>query len=524
LIGFSAPVLILHLFYYRYNITQQSVHLTPLNSVLHVVYGTIPARLYIPIIQHPVTIMGSKISFLKSLRRDHTSYKHKPHGRAAPDMPVETNTKTVKSSSHYQPSWEPLGKATFLPKTESTNDAEVHQRPAKIRKLRAGDVVSSSSGTGSSSSQRPAEHSSHSLGSDVSDASRESQGNSLLPEKNVRCALGYDGALEIAEHSDGVDPFALQYGVADPLRRGRSLYSELRSIGELAENDDEGKTTVGEGWAADGGIMSPPLHRYRDSLVLHRERLPRTREVTVGGGTSLTRSADVGGDGENKDDDVWFDAEDGFGRQGSVDTSSENTLTDTSDHTTTSGTSRSSFTATSPATTVASDPTLPPWNPYAHDSFLVPKPLNPRAGPSVASTSSTASSTAQHVDFSPEVHRYAVGLGYVRRVPVGEMPLPSVTVTPPTPRSVVADAAAPAYRRVVDTTRLSVRESDRDVRGKTARRKRAVQHRLAIVKRRRQRMEDVLARKVGWVGALMTVYRQTKEWDEWAWSGKEAST
>ncbi|KAH8902573.1 hypothetical protein BR93DRAFT_972635 [Coniochaeta sp. PMI_546] len=310
--------------------------------------------------------------------------------------------------------------------------------------------------------------------------------------------------------------------------------------------DDEQSEGAGESCAdifsADDSREYLPIQHleHRDSLDLTRERIRKSKEEAI---VDLL----IGSDDE--DEDEWYDAAVGPVREGSNDdTSSAGSIDDTSlsednfDASCTSEgdladppSSESSINGTrfstdgidrrdfqypllSPDTT-ADDPFGPlNSNPTSPTSSLIPfPPFDPGQG-------------VPHPVFSPTILRYAGGLGNVSPYPTPSPPhtgadIPSLTLTPATPRTAISPEDRfrerwPGYRYPgrIDTGRLFVRESDRDLR-RRERMLAGVRDRWAVVRRRRQRFQDALREKVGGLEAWRRAQRDTKAWADWAWSG-----
>lgn len=103
-------------------------------------------------------------------------------------------------------------------------------------------------------------------------------------------------------------------------------------------------------------------------------------------------------------------------------------------------------------------------------------------------------------------------------------PPPVLTLTPATPpppgTTTTTTTASYPRRHRVDTTRLSVRESDRRLRGPNERHLAAAHDRRAVVARRRERLREALLRHgVRLPEVTGRVYVYTLGWDDWAWYG-----
>ena len=357
----------------------------------------------------------------------------------------------------------------------------------------------------------------------------------VLDDASSDCwSLGSVGYIATALPSvgEGIYRCELEAGV-EPNNTRRSLYDELASMDELME--DESDSGEEDDYGDDADYKSAQYAEPGELLSLKRESL---QEKTAGGLLIVC---------DDLDEDEWFDAEDGMSEEtpSSPSSSIGNTSSSPSSHSSISSSINNAPASSPPSSTSSTSslfgPVCPPRKLNARGTarpapLANAKPCSPRSS---TTTRPTQKPTVQRLTFSPEAHRYAGALGSVAPVaitplsipttspsqhlpqssPVMVPSIPTINLIPPTPRYTTFELF-PRYRRTTDTTRLYVRERDREVKGARARREREVQERWELVKRRRGRYMDALGRRLGGLDAWRRVRVETAGWDEWASSGR----
>ncbi|OIW33009.1 hypothetical protein CONLIGDRAFT_640171 [Coniochaeta ligniaria NRRL 30616] len=384
-------------------------------------------------------------------------------------------------------------KVVYLSRIRFSDDEEENSRPKKLRKLHAGTFPSSSEGRTSSCHGDDEE--------EEGDAPQQDTPPLSAPAGLVPPSYPFTFTVSLP----GADYSALAF------EQRMQSHMPWPNIGELTLDCDDEESCVDDTSSEEQEYSPIPHLEHRDSLSLHRERLGQAGE-----GLSVNLPLDSGDEAVNERyAAILVPTHEGSGIHDQKKvrftyTSPEGSIDDTSSSSSSSTNRLANQSIPLIRMAAATDPFGPLHSaPSSPTTSLIPfPPFDPAHG------------CVPHVLFGGTT-RFAGGLGSVHH-------LPSITLTPATPRPALSPEARhserwPGYRRFpntgIDTRLLFVREADRDLKSQRERMLAGVRDRWAVVRRRRQRLADALRARVGGLEAWRRAHRDTPAWRDWAWSG-----